>query len=283
MAPRTSSITLRLQEARHVKLLYKYSYVDAVRSSSSNGIVRLFLRWVAAAAAPPRPQSTAMIGAGRSHNAMLRSCPRSWGETTSAAASVAREALDSARAVERYEILTVPKFVVSASQESGGSFPLFGGPVVVAAAATLFQVSSGGARLATLTSTFLLAIFLLNRIRKQREESACEATITVYPIGVQLARVKNSRPVRPPLFIPRDVILDVIVTEVILAHRVVSVVFFRVFKRDEKQASDSAQPPISTLLKEGRIHLVPAFPGVELSFSECQLMRREVSASLGIV
>ena len=46
--------------------------------------------------------------------------------------------------------------------------------------------------------------------------------------------------------------------------------------------ADSSRPPISTLLKEGRIYLVPAFPGVEMTFAECHKMRRELSAALGM-
>ena len=47
--------------------------------------------------------------------------------------------------------------------------------------------------------------------------------------------MQRARPVRPPLFIPRDVILDVIVNEVIMAHKVVSVVLFRILKADAVQ------------------------------------------------
>jgi hypothetical protein len=96
--------------------------------------------------------------------------------------------------------------------------------------------------------------------------------------------MQRARPVRPPLFIPRDVILDVIVNEVILAHKVVSVVLFRILKTDAVQGIRDAdeRPPISTLMKKGYIHLVPAFPGVQMSFAECYNMRKELSAALGM-
>lgn len=180
--------------------------------------------------------------------------------------------------------MTLNKFVVMATQEPSGSFaPLVaaGGPLI-AASAMIFRISFAESKWVIAATGFLIALILLDKTRKRRAASTCEVTVTVFPLGVQLARTRKSGPLRPPLFIPRDVILDVIVNEVILAHKVVSIVLFRVWKHDGTLDSDE-KPPISTLLKEGRIHLVPAFPGVEMSYTDCQVMRRELSASLGLV
>jgi hypothetical protein len=168
--------------------------------------------------------------------------------------------------------MAVKKLVISAapapskSVSSGSLFmgPLFAAVCFVASGSSLSQ----WAILAAVTVTFVL----LNRQRG----NACQVTITVYPTGVQLATTRQNR---PPLFLPRDQILDVICTECILAHKVISVVLFRVLKGGIIDSYN--RPPIASLLKQGRIHLVPAFDGVEMSFEECQKVRRKLSAFLG--
>jgi len=187
---------------------------------------------------------------------------------------------------ELFRTMAVNQFVVSAPPEppSGSStFLAAGGPIVTAAAAIVLRASISEHFWKVVVFICLFILLLFHRFRKQRAATTCEAIITVYPVGVQLARRSKGRLLQPPLFIPRDVILDVIVNEVILAHKVVSIVLFRVLKQNELQESrDLAKPPVSSLLKEGRIHLVPAFPGVEMSFSECHVMRRELSSSLDL-
>lgn len=195
--------------------------------------------------------------------------------------------------------MSMKKFVVSATSEpSNRSFAptnitimiSVGGPFLAAIAATISRFSSEDYQWAIITLLFLVILFVTT-FRRKKPDATSQVAVTVYPMGVQLARLESDRPVKPPLFIPRDIILDVIVNEMILAHKVVSVVLFRVWKRDEttQQATTSKQersePPgcISSLLKEGRIHLVPAFPGVEMSYRECLMMRREISVSLGLM
>lgn len=166
--------------------------------------------------------------------------------------------------------MAVKKLVISAAPApsksvSSGSLvmgPLFAAVCFVASGSSLSQ----WAILAAVT------FVLLNRQRG----NACQVTVTVYPTGVQLATTHQNR---PPLFLPRDQILDVICTECILAHKVISVVLFRVLKGGTNDPYN--RPPIASLLKEGRIHLVPAFDGVEMSFEECQKVRRKLSAFLG--
>jgi hypothetical protein len=183
------------------------------------------------------------------------------------------------------------KFVVSAnakttqrpSTSSPGVEALGVGSMAVVAT-LIFQTKIAESQLKIASIVFLLFMLLLIKIRKQKAANTCQVIVEVLPLGVQVSRMQRARPVRPPLFIPRDVILDVIVNEVILAHKVVSVVLFRILKTDAVQGIRDAdeRPPISTLMKKGYIHLVPAFPGVQMSFAECYKMRKELSAALGM-
>lgn len=180
--------------------------------------------------------------------------------------------------------MTVKKFVVSAAQEpsksvAARSLVIVGGPLIAAISLVARGSSTSLNQRTTVAAVCLMTVLLLIWFRQGAADNASQATVTVYPMGVQLAKIQKSRPVRPPLLIPRDLILDVIVNEVILAHKVVSIVLFRVLK---EEANDLIKPPISSLLKEGRVKLVPAFPGVEMSFAECQQMRRELSTCLGL-
>jgi hypothetical protein len=167
--------------------------------------------------------------------------------------------------------MAVKKLVISAAQGlskyvSFGSLVM--GPLIAAA---VFVAS--GSSLSQWAILAAVTFLLLNRQRGNPRR----VTVTVYPIGVQLSK---SRPNQPPLFLPRDQILDVICTENILAHKVISVVLFRVLKGGTNDPFN--KPPIASLLKEGRVHLVPAFDGVEMSFAECQNVRRKLSAFLGM-
>jgi len=102
--------------------------------------------------------------------------------------------------------------------------------------------------------------------------------VTLYHAGVQLSTVSllkghsgDEVQQKNPRFIPRDQIIDCIVTEVVLAHRVQSVVVFRLRK----------QPISSALEKEAcSIQLVNAFPGIDLSFMECCAIRSRVNSYL---
>ena len=92
----------------------------------------------------------------------------------------------------------------------------------------------------------------------------------MYHIGVQLATVwvstdSDNSVVQEcnPRFIPRDQIIDCIVTEVILAHRIQTTVVFRL----QKKQNDLMQ-------------LVNAFPGVDLNYSECAIIRSQIKTYL---
>lgn len=167
--------------------------------------------------------------------------------------------------------MAVKKLVVSAAQ--GASKSVSSGYLVIGALISAAGFVASGS---SLTQWLILAAVTCVLLSRQRG-NACQVTVTVYPTGVQLAKSPRNR---PPLFLPRDQILDVICTECILAHKVITVVLFRVSKGGNNDPF--SKPPIASLLKEGRIHLVPAFDGVEMSFEECQKVRRKLSAFLGI-
>ena len=89
--------------------------------------------------------------------------------------------------------------------------------------------------------------------------------IMLYHVGVQLAIVTLRQGCESvlqqgkPRFIPRDQIVDCIVTEVILAHKIQNVVVLRL--RHERK-------------------LVNAFPGVDLTYTECCALRSEINSYL---
>ena len=118
------------------------------------------------------------------------------------------------------------------------------------------------------------------------------AVVTLYPaLGVQLSTEQQTTMVGKqdtdndnnatitgighPLFLPRDQILDCVVYEVILSHKVVTVVAFRIIKPTTTTAESSTDDTPQNH------QLVPAFPGTEMTFQECLFMRRQILQTLG--
>jgi hypothetical protein len=104
----------------------------------------------------------------------------------------------------------------------------------------------------------------------QQQRLSRGVSVSMYHIGVQLATVwvstdSDNSVVQEcnPRFIPRDQIIDCIVTEVILAHRIQTTVVFRL----QKKQNDLMQ-------------LVNAFPGVDLNYSECAIIRSRIKTYL---
>jgi hypothetical protein len=136
---------------------------------------------------------------------------------------------------------------------------------------------------------FAIAFLLAARSSADKDSPSLEVSVTVLPLGVQLVTKKKGVPVSTPTYLAREEILDVIVNEIIFAHKVVSIVVFRLLK-DQGAApenymtnkKDKAKHSMALLLKEGRVQLIPAFPGVEMSYTDCMSMRRDISKSLGL-
>jgi len=105
--------------------------------------------------------------------------------------------------------------------------------------------------------------------------------VMLYHAGVQLATVSllNDRwteAVTAPgnaRFIPRDQIIDCVVTEVILAHKIQNVVVFRLHRRSSRTAHAHD-------VSADAIELVNAFPGVDLTYVECCAIRSQINSYL---
>jgi hypothetical protein len=99
-----------------------------------------------------------------------------------------------------------------------------------------------------------------------------EVAVVVYPLGIQQVIRRKGEPSnleRAPYFIPRDRIVDCVVNERILAHKVESVVLLRL-REEEAQVT------------EGGFTLVKAFPsGAHMSYTDCLSRRSEIMIALG--
>jgi len=118
----------------------------------------------------------------------------------------------------------------------------------------------------------ILAPALFERLRQQSQKfvSKREVAVTVSPIGVQLSTLENGSTQGRPLLLPLDQIKDCVVNEVVLSHKVRSAVLFRVWK----QSPDADKEYIK---------LVEAFPGAEMTHTECLAIRNEIVKSLQTV
>jgi len=101
--------------------------------------------------------------------------------------------------------------------------------------------------------------------------------VMLYPIGVQLTTVyflngdqgeaAEQIVQENACFIPRDQIIDSVVTEVVLAHKVRSVIVFRL---RHSHRSDNPNQHAAIQLRE-------AFPGVDLTYNECLAIRSQIN------
>jgi hypothetical protein len=127
-----------------------------------------------------------------------------------------------------------------------------------------FGLSNDSLELSAMTFCGLLAliavlILMLLTPRGWPTPQQKQAVVTIYPLGVQLSSTQTKGKKR---FIFREQIIDCVVNEVILVHKVINVVILRLCFRD------------------GTIKLVDAFPGVELSYKDCLIMRSQINEAL---
>lgn len=132
----------------------------------------------------------------------------------------------------------------------------------------------------------LLVVFALRPSISSKHRRSRGVSVSMYHIGVQLATVWVSEDannsvvqVCNPRFIPRDQIIDCVVTEVVLAHRIQSVVVFRL------QKNFNGQSAIKASARHGQddslsIQLVKAFSGVDLNYAECAVIRSRIKTYL---
>ena len=138
----------------------------------------------------------------------------------------------------------------------------------------------------------VLGTFLLSSLLGSTTSTSKLAVATIYPaLGVQLSTElhtvtnkdkeeiqetsKNYKILGNPVFLPRDQIVDCIVYEVILSHKVVTVVAFRI------QSETGKDNNLESTGMDSEVRLIPAFPGTEMTYRECLSMRREILQTLG--
>lgn len=114
-------------------------------------------------------------------------------------------------------------------------------------------------------------------------EEGLEVALTVNRELVQISKSQKGKQLGNSVLIQRKDILDVVVNEVVLSHKVVSVIVLRCLKSTGHDGSGAPKvPPIQTLLREGDVTLQLAFPGVEMSYMQCMKMRKEMCWALDL-
>lgn len=135
-----------------------------------------------------------------------------------------------------------------------------------------------------LVSCLFILILISRRIQPKQERGSA---LFIYPFGIQLASVyfgssekdisRCFHTIKHGSFLPRDEIIDCVVNEVILAHKVVSVVLFRLKKPiccSHSDKCENANHAICDAL------LVEAFPGIEMSYNECLVLRQRIMKAI---
>lgn len=125
-----------------------------------------------------------------------------------------------------------------------------------------------------------IAVLLFIGIRSSHGDEGMEISLTVNPLSVQIARSRRGKIIGYPVLICRKDIVDIVVSELVLSHKVVSVVVLRIKAPRHTGQDRSREIPVSTLLKQGNLKLQVAFPGVEMSYMECMAMRQEICKAL---
>jgi hypothetical protein len=175
------------------------------------------------------------------------------------------------------------KFVVSASKMRPSTPSLhvlaIFVPIIAAIAATRpFEDQ----RILVLIYVLALVVIGLVYLRGGKSEEL-EVSVSVNQLSVQLSTYRNGKVMGYPILISRRDIVDIVVNEVILSHRVVSVLVFRVLKLTGNTTPEAKKvQPMHALLKDDTIRLQVAFPSVEMSYKECMTMRWEISRTLGL-
>lgn len=136
------------------------------------------------------------------------------------------------------------------------------------------------------TALVLGGILLWFSSRKKATADESLAVVTVYPsMGVQLSEISstvskesNGKAKRSTgLFLPRDKIVDCIVYEVILSHKVKNEVAFRI-----QQPAEETKEGSQSTIQDQDLRLISAFPNTEMTYEECLYMRRHMLGALGL-
>jgi len=148
-----------------------------------------------------------------------------------------------------------------------------------------------------------------------------EVEVEITPLGVQISSFRSTKttngtaapasggegwrrePAGVPTFLPRESVVDAVVSEVVLSYKVSSVVVFRVLENDSGGGDDadfvdcardarpsppdddrteaSGSPAVESLMAAGAVRLVPAFPGMEMTHLQCLKMWEGIMITLG--
>lgn len=140
----------------------------------------------------------------------------------------------------------------------------------------------------TKSATALVLGGILLWFNSSKESSSDEslAVVTVYPsMGVQLSEASFTEAKESDgktkgsmgMFLPREKIVDCIVYEVILSHKVKNEVAFRIAQAAEEASLERSQGTT----QDHDLRLIPAFPETEMTYQECLYMRRHILQALG--
>lgn len=114
-------------------------------------------------------------------------------------------------------------------------------------------------------------------------EEGLEVALTVNHESVHISKSQKGKQLGNSVLIQRKDILDVVVNEVVLSHKVVSVIVLRCLKSSGHDGTGAPKvPPFQTLLRESDVTLQLAFPGVEMSYMQCLTMRKEMCRALDL-
>lgn len=81
-------------------------------------------------------------------------------------------------------------------------------------------------------------------------------------------------------FIPSELIYDVIILELVSFLKVHSCVYFRVLTTANSTIQDEQSDSITEKMKKGHIKLIPAFPGMSMTYSECEQMWQNIRTAM---
>jgi hypothetical protein len=131
------------------------------------------------------------------------------------------------------------------------------------------------------------AIIMGQVFLRQKQVSDHFSAICIYPIGIQLCTVQkvdkqdgcvdNLHVVKFGTFIPLDLIIDCVITEVILVSKVVNCVILRLKHSIHEYEQIQLKEPSSL---NDRIQLVDICPGSNMSYVQCLHIRREIMSHI---
>ena len=116
----------------------------------------------------------------------------------------------------------------------------------------------------TMMPAFSIVVAWLSSWIVFRRPRTKEATVKIFPFAIQLSSTSTPARHQARTVLLRQDVVDCVINEVILAHRVVSIILFRI--RDAK----------------GVVQLVQAFPGIELHYRDALRIRNDMFHAINL-